>query len=204
MYVFQDLLETLQRRLAGRVRAHGRALPVFVEWPDPDIVGDQRPLVAIQWYDLTRALAEEAKAPIVAVDEMARTATLEQPPLRFWMWLQFDVYTLSNLDDAEAYAALIEQLEQMAAARIVTDTLQSPTDWRFVGYFRDHEGRNFHSAVRYRVRVDFRRAWLAETVPLVEHVIVRYYRGMMDRLLEAVGVPLPYRADLAGHVTVAQ
>lgn len=202
MYVFQDLIETIQRRLEGRIRAHGRVLPVFVEWPDPDVVGDRRPLVAIQWYDLTRAMEDDPKAPIVTIDEAARTATIEQPPIRFWMWLQFDVYTLSNLDDAEAYAALIEQLEQMATERPVTDTLQSPTDWRFVGYFRDQEGRNFHSAVRYRVRVDFRRAWITQQVPLVEHVVVRYYRGTMDRLLEVVGVPLPYRSDLAGHVTV--
>lgn len=186
--IVEDVLRTLKHQLDGAIVLDGRPLPVTIDYPDPDWVAENRPCLGILWYDIERDASRETTGVTITKDEAAGTATVEPDPQRWQMFLQFDLFSASTLDDARGFSLLLARLESLAASELVTEALGERIRLVYQGLFRDSQGRDYHSGVRYAVSVPLRLDALRQTYPLVRQTILRLYEGadlsVLDKELE--------------------
>lgn len=188
LVIFEDVLRTLKRRLEGKVTLDGTAVPVTIDYPDPDWVANNRPCMGILWQDLMRARGREGTGVTVETDLDAGTATVEPYPQMWDMFLQFDFFSEKTLHDLRGMGQLLEALEELASSVLVTETLGERIRLRYIQPFRDSREREFHSGVRYAVTAPLRIEALRRAYPLVKRVVLSLYSGPdlneLERALE--------------------
>lgn len=188
--IFEDVLRTLKHQLEGKVSINGRQVPINIDYPDPDWVQDNRPCIGVLWYSLERNRSRDANGLLIEKDLDNMTATIEPYPQYWDMYLQFDLFSLSTLQDIRGMAQLLEALEALQYKELRTETLGERIRLRYLAPFRDSRDREFHSGVRYAVTVPLRIAELKREYPLVQNVLLRMYKHVdlseLDRELEVL------------------